>query len=77
MSDLIDRQKALEHIEKTRQAAYMMDDIREASRIMRSMDLLEKVVMKQPSVQLDNDMIHLKKEVWEDERPEPYEDVTK
>ena len=53
MSNLIDRQVMLKHIEKTRQAAYMMDDIRKASRIMRGMDLLEKTVMSQPSVQLE------------------------
>lgn len=73
MSDLLDRQAALKYIEKTRQAAYKMDDMRKASRIKSCMNLLEKVVMKQPSTQPDNDMIHLQKEQaylqgWEEGR---------
>lgn len=51
MSDFIDRQKALKYIEKKRQDAYMMDDIRRGTRILLDMDLLEKAVMNQPSTQ--------------------------
>lgn len=51
MSDLIDRQAVLKHIEKKRQGAMMMDDIRRASIIMNGMYLLEEVVMNQPTTQ--------------------------
>ena len=51
MSDFIDRQKALKHIEKKRHGALMMDDIRKASIVMRGMDLLEEAVMNQPPTQ--------------------------
>ena len=49
MSDLIDREAMLKHIEKTRQGALMMDDIRRASIIMNGMSLLEEAVRNQPS----------------------------
>ena len=49
MADLIGRQAILKHIEKVRQGALMMDDIRGASIIMNGMDLCEKAVMNQPS----------------------------
>lgn len=51
MSDLIDREAMLKHIEKTRQGALMMDDIREASIVMTGMYMLEEAVRNQPSVQ--------------------------
>lgn len=51
MSDLIERQAVLKHIEKIRQGAMMMDDIRRASIIMNGMHLLEEVVMNQPTKQ--------------------------
>ena len=51
MSDLIDRKSILKHIEKKRQGALMMDDIRRASIIMNGMYLLEEAVMNQPSAQ--------------------------
>ena len=51
MSDLIDRKSILKHIEKKRQCAMMMDDIRMASIIMNGMYLLEEAVMNQPSTQ--------------------------
>lgn len=51
MSDLISRQAILKHIEKIRQDALMIDDIRESSNIMRGMNLLEKAVRNQPSAQ--------------------------
>lgn len=51
MSDLIDRKSMLKHIEKKRQGALMMDDIRRASIIMNGMYLLEEAVMNQPSTQ--------------------------
>lgn len=44
MSDYISKQAILKHIEKKRQDALMMDDTREASIIMRGMDLGEAVV---------------------------------
>lgn len=43
MSDLIDRQAMLKHIEKVRQGALMIDDIRESNIIMLGMNLLEEV----------------------------------
>lgn len=49
MSNLIDRKAALKHIEKTRHGALMIDDIRESSIIMWSMNLLEEAVRNQPS----------------------------
>lgn len=49
MDDLISRQAILKHIEKIRQGALMMDDIRRASIIMNGMDLCEEAVMNQPS----------------------------
>lgn len=51
MSDLISRQAILKHIEKMRQSAQMMDDIREASIVMTGMYMLEEAVRNQPSVQ--------------------------
>ena len=51
MSDLISRKAILEHIEKTRQDALMMDDIRTGSLIMYGIDLCEKAVGVQPSAQ--------------------------
>ena len=51
MSDLIDRKSILKHIEKKRQGALMMDDIRRASIIMNGMYLLEEAVMNQPTTQ--------------------------
>ena len=51
MSDLINRQAILKHIEKTRQSVQMMDDTRVASIIMNGMYLCEKAVMKQPTAQ--------------------------
>lgn len=54
MADLIDRQKALEYIEKRRQDALMMDDMRESSITMRAMDLLEEAVRNQPKKKIGN-----------------------
>ena len=51
MADLIDRQAILKHIEKTRQGALMMDDLRRASILMNGMDLLEEAVRTQPPAQ--------------------------
>ena len=51
MSDLIDRQAILKHIEKIRQDALMMDDIRESNIIMMGMNLCEEAVRNQPSTQ--------------------------
>ena len=51
VSDLISRQAILKHIEKIRQGAQMMDDIRRASIIMNGMYLCEKAVRNQPSAQ--------------------------
>ena len=51
MSDLIDRQAILKHIEKIRQSALMMDDTRRAGIIMQGMHLCEKAVRNQPSAQ--------------------------
>jgi len=51
MSDLISREAVLKHIEKIRQGAQMMDDIRRASIIMNGMDLCEGAVRNQPSAQ--------------------------
>lgn len=53
MSDLIDRQAVLKHIEKIRQGALMMDDIRRASIVMNGMYLGEDAVRNQPSAQLE------------------------
>lgn len=53
MRDLIDRHAMLEHIEKVRQSALVMDDIRRASIIMNGMYELEKAVRNQPSIQPD------------------------
>lgn len=44
MSDYISKQAILKHIEKIRQDAQMMDDIRESSIIMRGMDIGEAAV---------------------------------
>jgi hypothetical protein len=46
MSDLISRKEVLKHIEKIRQGAQMMDDIRRASIIMNGMDLCEEAVSR-------------------------------
>ena len=51
MSDLIDRQAILKHIEKIRQDALMMDDIRESNIIMMGMNLCEEAVRNQPLTQ--------------------------
>ncbi len=51
MSDLISREATLKHIEKIRQDAQIMDDIRRASIIMLGMDLGEEAVRNQPSAQ--------------------------
>lgn len=51
MSNLISRDAILKHIEKTRQDALMIDDIRESNIIMRGMNLLEEAVRNQPSAQ--------------------------
>lgn len=51
MADLIDRQEVIKHIEKTRQDALMMDDLREASLTMYSMCLLEEAMRSQPPAQ--------------------------
>lgn len=51
MSDLIDRQAILKHIEKIRQGVQMMDDIHRASIIMNGMHLCEETVRNQPSAQ--------------------------
>lgn len=51
MSNLNDRQAMLERIEKTRQDAYMMDDIHRGTLLLFGMDLLEEAVMNQPSAQ--------------------------
>lgn len=58
MSDLISRQAILKHIEKIRQGALMMDDIRGASIIMNGMDLCEEAVRNQPSTQPE--VVHCK-----------------
>lgn len=49
MAEYIDRQAILKHIEKIRQGAQKMDDIRRASIIMNGMYLGEEAVMNQPS----------------------------
>lgn len=51
MSDLIDRQAILKHIEKIRQDALMMDDTHRASIVMKGMNLCEEAVRNQPSEQ--------------------------
>ena len=51
MKDLIDRQVILKHIEKIRQDALMMDDIRESNIIMMGMNLCEEAVKNQPSAE--------------------------
>lgn len=61
MSDLIDRQAIPKHIEKKRQEALMMDNLREASIVMNGMLLLEEAVRNQPSAQAERK----KKEVEE------------
>ena len=55
MGDLISRQAILKHIEKTRQSARMMDDIRKASIVMNGMYLCEKAVRNQPPERLYTD----------------------
>lgn len=49
MADLIDRQAILNHIEKIRRGV-MMDGSRISSIIVNGMDLCEKAVMNQPTV---------------------------
>lgn len=49
--DLIDRQAALKHIEKIRQAALMMDDIYRESIVMNGMHLCEEAVRNQPTAE--------------------------
>ena len=56
MSNLISRDAMLKHIEKIRQDALMIDDIRESNIIMRGMNMLEEAVRNQPSTQPE--MIH-------------------
>jgi len=51
MDGYISRKAILKHIEKTRQDALMMDDIRKASIIMNGMDMGEEAVMNQPFAQ--------------------------
>lgn len=51
MNDYISREAILKHIEKTRQGAQMIDDIREASIIMNGMYLCEEAVKNQSSAQ--------------------------
>lgn len=51
MSDYISKQAMLKHVEKKRQEALMMDDLREASIVMNGMHLLEEAARNQPSVQ--------------------------
>ena len=63
MSDLISRQAILKHIEKKRQDALMIDDIRESSIIILGMYLLEEAVRNQPSTQPSDDY----NREWEDE----------
>ena len=53
MSDLIDRQAVLKHIEKIRQGVQMMDDTHRASITMNGMYLCEKAVRNQPSAQAE------------------------
>ena len=55
MSDLISRKATLKHIEKIRQAALMMDDIRRASILMNGMYLCEKAVRNQPSAEPEHE----------------------
>ena len=43
----------LKHIEKIRQDALIIDDMRESNIIMRGMNLLEEVVKNQQSAQLE------------------------
>ena len=58
MSDLISRQAILKHIEKKRQDALMIDDLRESNIIMMGMKLLEEAVRNQPSVQPEHTETH-------------------
>ena len=51
MSDLINRQAILKHIEKIRHGVQMMDDTHRAGIIMNGMYLCEKAVRNQPSAQ--------------------------
>ena len=67
MSDLIDRQAILKHIEKIRQDALMMDDIRIASILMTGMTLGEEVVRNQPSAQPER-----KKGTWTNDASCPF-----
>lgn len=57
MSDLIERQAILKHIEKIRQDALMMDDTHRADIIMLGMRLCEKAVRNQPSVEPEQNWI--------------------
>lgn len=59
MNDLISRQAMLKHIEKVRQGALMIDDIRESNIIMLGMNLLEEAVRNQPSAQRKGKWIYL------------------
>jgi len=73
VNDLIDRETTLKDIEKIRQNVQMLDDTQRASIIMTGIHLCEKAMKNQPSIQLDNDMIHLQKEQaylkgWEEGR---------
>lgn len=61
MSDLIDRQETLKHIENIRQGAQMMSDMHRAAVIM-GMDLLEEAVKNQPSAQTDTTLLAQK--IW-------------
>lgn len=51
MSDLIDRQATLKHIENIRKGVQMMDDTHRASIIMNGMHLCEEAVRNQPSAE--------------------------
>lgn len=51
MSDLISRKATLKNIEKIRQGAQIMDDIRRAGIIMNSVYLCEEAVRNQPSAE--------------------------
>ena len=51
MSDYIDRQAILKKIEKIRQDALMLDDIRTASIIMNGMHLCAEAVMNQSFIE--------------------------
>lgn len=53
-NDYISRQAMLKHIEKKRQDALMIDDLRESNIIMMGTKLLDEAVWNQPSTQPDD-----------------------